>query len=356
MRLRQVAKEKARSIIHQGRSLWNDATQPLIGPLTQRIERQKLIQIRSLTRIKSVVLAEPFKRGCQKLVLFSHYSALGQLQRCIQREITALIQDNWDVVLISTNLNHTALQWCKEHQIGVVLRRNEGRDFGAFQDGWLWLKRNNLLSSCKKLILLNDSVYPIINLNESSWPRFLEGNPNSVVGFTDSYENGYHLQSYALHLPQVAIQSEWLNHYWNHYLGWGGMQRSIRSGEIGLSQLLLQHGMRLEPLHSVINIRAQLSSKQLSQNIHSRCSHQASEWILAELLNSGNSSISNFSPMHRWAIPLILDGCPFIKRQLLENNEGRFIDPILIIGNDKNLMNPDELTDYLKPPILYFFG
>ncbi len=356
MRLRSAAKTRARGLFQQSRALWESATQPLLAPWIRRRNRQRLVQIQALKRVRELLLPQAIARGCERLVLFSHYSARGHLQCCIKRELNDLRQADWQILLISDQLDQSARHWCQDQGLGLMIRINEGRDFGAFQDGWLNLKAKDLLTNCKQLILLNDSVYPIINLAASSWPRFLNGDPEAVVGITDSYENGYHLQSYALHLPQAVIEADWWDRYWRDYPGWGGMRRSIRSGEIGLSQLILEHGIPLKPLHSVVKLRSQLSSDKLQQQLDSICSKHCSEWILKELLSSGTSSISNFSPTHRWAIPLILDGCPFIKRQLLENNEERYLDPLLITCGEETFVNPDELVDYMKPPILYLFG
>ena len=356
MRVGRAAKTRARGLFQKSRALWASATQPLVAPWIRQRDHQRLEQIKALTRIRELLLPQAITRGCERLVLFSHYSARGHLQRCIKRELQDLRQADWQILLISDQLDQSARQWCQDQGLGIMIRINEGRDFGAFQDGWLNLKAKDLLTCCKQLILLNDSVYPIINLAASSWPRFLNGDPEAVVGITDSYENGYHLQSYALHLPQAVIEAGWWNNYWRDYPGWGGMRRSIRSGEIGLSQLILQHGIPLKPLHSVVKLRFQLSSERLQQQLYSLLSKHCSDWILQELLSSGTSSISNFSPTHSWSIPLILDGCPFIKRQLLENNEERYLDPLLVAGGNEAIVNPEELVDYLKPPILYLFG
>ena len=356
MRLRYAAKTRARELLQNSKGRWESVTQPIVGPLARRRDLQRLAKIRALTRVRSLRLTNALEQGCERLVLFSHYSASGHLQRCIKRELSDLRLSGWQVLLISDQLDQAAQQWCKDYQLGIMLRINEGRDFGAFQDGWLNLKARDLLNCCKQLILLNDSVYPVINLAESSWPQFLHGDSNAVLGITDSYENGYHMQSYALHLPQSVIQSAWWDQYWRNYPGWGGMRRSIRSGEIGLSQLIMQHDIPLRPMHSVAKLRSQLSSEKLQQQLQRLCSKQSSDWILKELLSSGRSSITNFSPTHRWAIPLIMDGCPFIKRQLLENNEQRYLDPLLIACGTEPIINPEELVDYLKPPILYLFG
>ena len=90
------------------------------------------------------------------------------------------------------------------------------------------------------------------------------------------------------------------------------------------------------------------------QKLEAFCSAKAAELIVETLLTTSTSAITFFSPTHYWAIPLLLDGHPFIKRYLLESNEEMCLDPLLVAGNKAELINPDELVDYLRPPIIGF--
>ncbi len=347
-------KIKVRSISQGIASIWHAATLPLLSPWQQRANQRRLHAILALKRIKELVLPDAISSGCKRLVLFSHFSPKGRLQRAMKREIQDLRQRGWQVLILTNQLDPIGRQWCQEQQVGLLFRENEGRDFGAFQDGWLALRSRGLWTNCEQLILLNDSIFPVACLAESSWPRFLDGDRKAVVGFTDSYQNGYHLQSYALNIPENVFHSPWWHHYWSCYPGWGGMKIAIRNGEIGLSQACLKHGIRLKPLHPVSRLRGQLASGELMHKLEAFCSAKAAELIVEGLLTTSTSAITFFSPTHYWAIPLLLDGHPFIKRYLLESNEEMCLDPLLVAGNKAELINPDELVDYLRPPIIGF--
>ncbi len=135
MRLRSAAKTRARGLLQNARVLWESATQPWLAPWIRRRDRQRLEKIKALTRIRELLLPQAIAKGCERLVLFSHYSARGHLQRCIKRELQDLRQADWQILLISDQLDQSARHWCQDQGLGLMIRINEGRDFGAFQDG-----------------------------------------------------------------------------------------------------------------------------------------------------------------------------------------------------------------------------
>ncbi len=352
MGFRSRIKRELRDAIRLVQIRWETIQSPFYA---QR-DRERIASINALARVKELVLPEGIEKGNSRLVLFSHYHPKGWLQACIRRELADLRERGWQVLLLTDALDRDGLEWCKAKGLGLMLRRNEGRDFGAFQDGLLALQQRGLMAAINRLILLNDSVYPITDLSCSSWPDFLAGAGDLVLGFSDSFQNGYHLQSYGLHLPRDVIQQNWWVSFWSRYRGWGGKTISIRDGEIGLSQLLLSQGVGLRALHPVTRLRAQISSKELLEKLQVHCSREASLWIQMQLLETGMSSVNFYSPCHYWAIPLLLDGCPFIKRWLLESNQQRTLDPLMVANGVEAFVNPDELPDYLRPPECRFPG
>lgn len=327
-----------------------------LTPFRGRWERHQLAAINALVRVLESRLPEGLSATGGRLVLFSHFHPKGWLQRCIRRELADMRDRGWPVLLLTDQLDTDALSWCGQQGIGWLRRRNEGRDFGAFQDGWLWLKHQGLAAGLDRLILLNDSVYPVRDLGASSWPRFLEHQGAEVLGFSDSFQNGYHLQSYGLHVPAGVLNQTWWDGYWRTYPGWGGMRVAIRDGEIGLSELLMDHGVGLRALHPVSRLRAQIASVRLFEQLQQHCSKPAAVWIQKKLLATGMSSVNFYSPAHYWAIPLLLDGCPFLKRALLESNDRQMLDPLLVAGGDAALVDPQELADFLRPPLIGFAG
>ena len=350
MGLRRRLKQELRRSLQKSQGCW----QRLTAPLRKKREHTQLAAIQALSRVQELQLPQSWLQGPGRWVLFSHYHPQGWLQRCIRRELADLRARGWAVLLLTDQLDGDGLDWCRQQDIGWLRRTNQGRDFGAFQDGWLALQEQGLWQRCERLLLLNDSVYPVVDLAATSWPRFLEGAGEAVLGFSDSFQNGYHLQSYGLHLPGAVVRQPWWDAYWRNYPGWGGMTVAIREGEIGLSQLLMREGIALRALHPVSHLRARIASAELLEQLMRHCSEPAAVWIQHQLLATGLSSLNFHSPAHYWAIPLLLDGCPFLKRWLLESNEEQMLDPLLVAGGTAALVDPQELADYLRPPIIGF--
>ena len=312
----------------------------------------KLRKIRKLERIKRTKTPDEWvdnKNKINKITFISHYNPSGKIQECIKRLIKSCIKSKCNVMVISSLLSDEDIEWCKIHNVGYMIRKNQGRDFGAFQDAWLSLSNTHILKECSNLILLNDSVYPLENLSETSWLKFLEGENNKVVGFTDSYQNGYHLQSYALNIPSLVLNKEWWNNFWLNYPSWGGTAVAIKYGEIGISQLITKNNIELKAIHSIIEIRSYSASEEFYKELRDTCSEYASELILRTVLQTMNQSISKISPTHHLAIPLLIMGFPFIKRDLLEANESLCIDPLLLVALKKNWVITSEFPEYLKP-------
>lgn len=315
----------------------------------------KLKNIRKLARVKKLVLPRNLtnqEASGHKIAFISHYNKYGKIQQCIIRLIESLKESNYEVLIISEFLNLVSLQWCAAEGVGFMIRKNQGRDFGAFQDAWLSLAQKLNQIQCTNLILLNDSVYPLENLTKTSWGSFLKGANDQVLGLTDSYQNGYHLQSYALNIPKLVLNKDWWNNFWLNYPSWGGTAMAIKYGEIGLSQLFTKNNIQLSAIHSITDVRSYSASEEFFNKLKDSCSALASEIIFKTIAQTMNQSISKISPTHHLAVPLLMMGFPFIKRDLLEANESLCIDPLLIISFKNNLVNKSELPEFLKPKLI----
>ena len=260
--------------------------------------------INALHRVEELRLPQTLAQGGVRLVLFSHYHPRGWLQRCIRRELADLRSRGWQVLLLSDRLDAEALGWCEVQGIGWLRRRNEGRDFGAFQDGCLLLEHRGLTAGVERLILLNDSVYPVVDRAATSWPRFLNYQGPEVLGFSDSFQNGYHLQSYGLHLPGVVLQQSWWQSFWRHYHGWSGMKGAIGDGRSACRSCCCG-GWALKALHPVCRLRGRSRATLLDQ-LQQYC--RSHVWIRQ---NAGHEDgLVSLLSGTVLGYPLLLDGTP----------------------------------------------
>ena len=107
-------KIKVRSITQGIVSIWHAATLPLLSPWQQRADQSRLQAILALKRIMELIVPEAISSGCKRLVLFSHFSPKGRLQRAMKREIQDLRQRGWQVLILTDQLDPIGLQWCQE--------------------------------------------------------------------------------------------------------------------------------------------------------------------------------------------------------------------------------------------------
>jgi lipopolysaccharide biosynthesis protein len=161
-------------------------------------------------------------------------------------------------------------------------------------------------------------------------------------GVTDSWQNGYHLQSYFIAFYPAAFLSSTFQHFWHKFPYISNKELSIQRGELKLTRSLLQANLRcgiycdywkvykraheslneckarsVHPTgkytHPTTNIDGSLCSLT-SQLVQYRYRH------LKELLASGNL----LNPTHElWDLLLTEFKNPFIKRELLNVNPSK---------------------------------
>ncbi|QEY32418.1 hypothetical protein EVJ50_09510 [Synechococcus sp. RSCCF101] len=356
MGLRSRGRKVGKSLLKQLLLESAQLRERLMRPVLARRRRRWLEAIRRLERVEELQWHPGTEPAPHPLVLLSHYAPGGHLQRAIRRLIAHLRDQGWQVLILTTALNDTARRWCSERSVHWLIRRNEGRDFGAFQDGWLTLQQRGLAEACSRILLLNDSSLPVADLAGSSLPRLLEGDDDAIVGLTDSFQNGYHLQSYALNCPETVIRSAWWHGFWWSFPGWSGTAGIIRDGEIGLSRQALQAGHPLRALHPVSRLRTVGGQEEFLRRLQERCgySRHAAQLLQEAVLEQARDAFATMNPTHDLVLPLLLEGCPLIKRDLLESNPCDCLDPSLIAFGEPPLIDPLDLVDFLRPPLIGF--
>ena len=287
------------------------------------------------------------------IAIISHYSELGYIQACLKRMLLNLRLENWHILLVSTFLNSESKAWCNLGKINFLERANQGRDFGAFQAGLKHYQELHLLDDCDKLILLNDGVYLRRDTHLTSWNDFLEGNSDSVIGITDSFQKGYHLQSYALNIPKVIFNSLcWIN-FWSNLNIATSREKIIQDGEIGLSTMLLNSGFRIRALHSILSARRLTASTQFNDWLDEQLDITYGQAVIDYFCSMACMSTCFLNPSHQLLFPLLFDGLPLVKRDLLESNSSKAPDPFLLSGSI-DWFDDDELATFLKPSIVQY--
>lgn len=310
----------------------------------------KLQSIQQLKRVKSIIIPSHFIDKLDYLVLLSHYHADGVLQKILRRKIDSLLNFGWQILLITPCINDESLEFCKSRGLSVFIRKNEGKDFGAYQDAMIWLYRHDYHLRLSQMLLINDSCALIPNLDQSSWFDFVGSlaKPGSIEGLTDSYQISFHLQSYCLKVAADILRSNWWIDFWKELKVWGEKLQIIIYGEVELSRQALLNNVTLIAKHPCHQVRASICSNSYGEKVaaHFGIDIKAAELIVHTLLQQMNLPITTVNPAHHLAIPLLVDGFPLIKRDLMEKNPFGFIDPLFVVGH---LFSADELAEFLKP-------
>ena len=130
---------------------------------------------------------------------------------------------------------------------GILIRRNEGYDFGSWMAALRWLKKD--LKSIQQLILTNDSFWgPITPLDDLF--EQIKSSDADIIGLTDDQMYTPHLQSAFLAFQKPVIQSDAFQNFWDQLKSWPRKRDLIKKYEVGLPILLQKSGFNTESLYT----------------------------------------------------------------------------------------------------------
>jgi lipopolysaccharide biosynthesis protein len=210
-----------------------------------------------------------------------------------------------------------------------IHRRNIGLDFAS------WFTALEILQfeieDCLQVVLANDSCLgPIGNL-QKSFDAGAELN-HDVYSITDSWQGGYHMQSYFLSFGADVNKSGFLSNFFASYDFPLEKEKVVTQGEIALSQKLAAAGFSIGAIHSYGELRDQFVAevpRRVSDLLQSQTVLKLREVIpdyvpvevrsllaIYEDLSSGLL----VNPSHTFWELLLSRDCQFLKHDLLTNN------------------------------------
>lgn len=209
----------------------------------------------------------------------------------------------------------------------VFVKKNEGYDFGSW--GLALGLLSTLLDEVDELLLMNDSSFgPAGSGGMAAIPRPANAEALDFWGMTDSYDGGYHIQSYYMLFKRQAIKA--LLSFFAAYPYGGSKEDAIRYGEIGLTRSLLNKGLRAGAVYDYTTLAGQWIERQdrpvkSGKNGASLLNHPQLDFNkhLIRYINHVYSCIrlgTPLNPSHHFFDVLLDLGCPFIKRELLYKN------------------------------------
>ncbi len=231
----------------------------------------------------------------KRAVIFAHFDAENEVKPYILEHLRALRDCCERMVFVSTSqLPEAQLQRLAPYTQEVILRDNEGMDFGMWRRGIEHCEAD--LESFDELVLTNSSVFgplmPLPALFDRMATRSFD-----VWGCTDNHELAWHLQSYFLVFRKPALVHPAFKAFWSSVLPYRDKGQIVRSYELGLSTFLAESGLHLGAVVAVDDLIPEvvpLARRELARA-------------------TGNTTAS--CPM-----ALLERGMPFVKVELLRDN------------------------------------
>ncbi len=295
--------------------------------LSRQYERRLVVPIQiQFATIETAIIEECFfeknSYNFHSCIMFCHYDINGLVSGQV-REICCFFQSlKIDVIFITTLLSEESRNWVKSNLSCLIIRKNVGRDFGAWKDAIAILTRKSLIDCCSQLYLVNDSLILMSNcLNKDRFIKeFINDDFTDVIGLTESWQPRYHLQSYFLKFNKNVIISDTFHLFWKNYSLINSREYSIINGEIGLSQLLLKSGYQLKAIYSISGLWRKENVDRLLKVVLNMKYPERNK-VMQDIFNDFfDYSFNEINPSHRLWPLLLVDDCPVLKRDLIEKN------------------------------------
>jgi len=166
-------------------------------------------------------------------------------QHSIKNLLDGLKSNGIQIIVVSNaELNQELTDLFRKYQSSVILRKNQGRDFGAYQSGLLWLRDQGYLAQVKRLLFINDTLIWL----KSSIEVVKETCEHDWQSIYLNLERNVHAHSFYLSFSERVVQSQRFLDFWDDYLPQDSRNHAIHNGENQLSNILIAEGFSCKPL------------------------------------------------------------------------------------------------------------
>jgi glycosyltransferase involved in cell wall biosynthesis len=199
-----------------------------------------------ITETKIECRKRPSRSG--EVALFVAHSPNGRLKAHVRHYLEALVSEGIAVTLIvAADRGFTEDgPWLYDLVDGLYVRENEGWDFACWAHV---LRLNRDLYGAEILYWLNDSL--IGPVNQPAFHAMLERvrrQQTGLVGLTDNYERGYHIQSFFLAFKREALESLAFHEFLLSVKSFDDKDDVINSYEIRLAPKLKSGGVSISTI------------------------------------------------------------------------------------------------------------
>ncbi len=241
-----------------------------------------------------------------RLCVYAHFDRQERIDPYVVHMLRAYQAIGCATVFVTTceGLAASELAKVRPHVARSIVRRNLGHDFGSHA---VALHSVGDLAPYAQVVLTNDSIYGPLHDLQAMFSG-MANRPLDIWGAVDSWELGYHLQSYFLVFNSSALRHSFFPTFWRHFSFLRERQVIIDEFELGLSRRTRAAGLRIGAYCEYKLVRAlhvaALGGRLAEHGLDVRR-------VLYESLN----------PTHWFWDSLIEQaGCPFLKVDLLRDN------------------------------------
>lgn len=145
----------------------------------------------------------------------------------------------------------------------ILVRRNIGRDFGAYRAATLRLHAEGLRPA--RMLYLNDSVIYLRGEGLDALVRALADDASDVTGAFENHEFIHHFGTYAFGVSAAAFGDPEVLRFWRQYRPYDLRPHAIRRGEVALAECLKEQGYRLDVVYSADRLALRLDAMTLPE-------------------------------------------------------------------------------------------
>jgi hypothetical protein len=232
------------------------------------------------------------------MVVLAHFDPAG-VDPSFSELVRALVDAEREVVVCSTSIDERFAAALLADVVAVCRVPNSGLDWGSYQAGLRYVRERFNPGS---VTFANDSVYVIPERLRPFLDR-MDALAADLAGATDSDEFSPHVQSYLVRLGPRALDGALVEELLTTYVPISEKGLVIHAYELGFSRRAKAHGLELGAVHPIGPLReAALERSAATPSVLRRIS----------------DGIAVTPTLHLWR-PLLENGFPFVKRQLIRD-------------------------------------
>lgn len=244
--------------------------------------------------------------------IFVHWNRKNQFTK-YDFDLIYALSDQVDQLIVVRNVNNSfPIKTPPKFPKNTIFldRENSGYDFGGYKYGIEYLL--NSRSSITEITICNNSILLIAEDLNNIFTS-LRKSEFDLTGATESFERGWHVQSYFLHFKDSLVKNICFENWWRNLLVSDKKSETVEHLEIPMANYFVKSGFDVGVLWPYAKIRDFALSIQ-GISILNRAKFLRSSKIIYTKLNSDIP----LNPTHFLWKHLVYLGFPFIKKDLAE--------------------------------------